>query len=417
MLPGTAVEYIARLPIKPAASPCENESNYLPSSLHRKYITSISIKRKKSLKVFIDLLKNSYFSSLALHDILSYFSTSAGVRDVIRYGSEAQLAEQICCPVCNSLGSSYVYTSVGYPRVGFLHNFSDYYKRCQNCGHVFLSYYPESMADCVNYYDLADSELSYEQDSFEGLKSQTQLESSSYYDNFLLSRDYLINSILPVTGKRKLSLLDIGAGQGDFLLLMRYSEAGSSLTLSGLDFKISPRVASDFKELDIDLFSGEIETYLATARRDNIRYDVVTLFEVIEHIHPRLLIRLPSLVAEILNPGGKIILSTPDFESLGAQLTDFWAAYAPQHYSVFSYSSLIRLFSGYFAPSTCDYRSYPFKDLMTEVGYYKSFHSSRSNPALDSLFAFLTQEVGLMSAADRWAKLPCEMIVVLDRIV
>lgn len=416
MLPGTAVEYIARLPIKDSASPCDNKSNYLPSCLHRKYVTNISIKRKKSLKVFIGLLQNGDFPRLALRDILAYFETSAGVRDVIRYGSEAQLAEQILCPVCKSPRSSFVHTSVGYPRVGFLHNFSDYYKRCQDCSHVFLSYYPESPAECDNYYDLADSELSYKPATVDGLKSESQLETSSYYDNFLLSRNYLIDSILPETSARKLSLLDIGAGQGDFLLLMKYSEASSSLALAGFDLKISPKVASAFSELDINLFSGEIESYLASARNDNVRFDVVTLFEVIEHIHPHLLARLPSLVAKILNPGGKIILSTPDFQALGARLTDFWAAYAPQHYSVFTYSSLTKLFSEYFTASNCEYRSYPFKDLATELDYYKDFHSSRSRPALNAWFDLLTEEVGLMSEPDRWAKFPCEMIVVLDRI-
>jgi 2-polyprenyl-3-methyl-5-hydroxy-6-metoxy-1,4-benzoquinol methylase len=416
MLPGTAVEYIARLPIQIAGNACHNKSDYIQPPYHREYVTSLSIKRKKSLKVFIGLLDNTMFCHLSLDNILHYFSTPAGVQDVIRYGSSSRLIDQIHCPVCNSLDSSFVHTSVGYPRVGFLHNLSDYYKRCHNCGHVFLFYYPENSSDCENFYDLADSELSFEPGNVDSFKSESQLKSSSYYENFLFARNYLIDSILPEISNADICLLDVGAGQGDFLLMLKNSKECSRLSLSGIDYKINPKVASDFSAININLFPGDLESYLTAASSSNVRYDIVTFFEVIEHIHPDLLTKMPALLAGILNPGGKIILSTPDFESIGARLTDFWAAYVPQHYSVFSYASLIKLFSTYFAPNSCVYRSYPFGDLRTELGYYGEYYSSRSKPALDSLFAFLFEEASAMPKADRWSKLPCEMIVVLNRI-
>ena len=162
-----------------------------------------------------------------------------------------------------------------------MHNFSDYYKRCHKCGHVFLFYYPENSSDCENFYDLADSELSFEPGNVDSFKSESQLKSSSYYENFLFARNYLIDSILPEISNADICLLDVGAGQGDFLLMLKNSKECSRLSLSGIDYKINPKVASDFSAININLFPGDLESYLSAASSSNVRYDIVTFFEVI----------------------------------------------------------------------------------------------------------------------------------------
>ena len=48
MLPGTSVEYIARLPIQIPGNTYHNKSDYIQPPYHVKYVTSLSIKRKKA---------------------------------------------------------------------------------------------------------------------------------------------------------------------------------------------------------------------------------------------------------------------------------------------------------------------------------------------------------------------------------
>lgn len=100
-------------------------------------------------------------------------------------------------------------------------------------------------------------------------------------------------------------LLDVGCGNGRFLLLAR--EMG--WRAEGIDFDEQAVCVARAKGLNVR--HGGIE--LLDGVRD--RYDVITLSHVIEHVHDPvdLLVRIHRL----LKPGGYLWLETPNLQSLG----------------------------------------------------------------------------------------------------
>lgn len=108
---------------------------------------------------------------------------------------------------------------------------------------------------------------------------------------------------LPTGGGR---LLDVGCGNGGFLMLVR--QAGWQV--EGLDFDVGAVDAARSRGLDVH--HGGVETLVDRGAR----FDVITLCHVIEHLHDPMatLRRLHTL----LKPGGMLWLDTPNFDSFGA---------------------------------------------------------------------------------------------------
>lgn len=128
------------------------------------------------------------------------------------------------------------------------------------------------------------------------------------------------------------SLLDVGAGTGDFLKVasksgwkvhgMEPNKKAASLALDkGIALKNS-----------LEEFKGE-------------RFDVVTLWHVLEHI-PNLDETI-SLLTDLVKPGGTLIIAVPNYKSFdAAYYGEFWAAYdVPRHLWHFSKTAIEKLFS------------------------------------------------------------------------
>jgi SAM-dependent methyltransferase len=101
-------------------------------------------------------------------------------------------------------------------------------------------------------------------------------------------------------------LLDVGCGTGDFLAGM--AQIGWDAT--GIDFD-EEAVASARRHPGIKVFSGD----LADQRFPNNAFDAITLSNVIEHL-PAPLDTFAEL-KRVLAPGGRLIIVTPNPNSLG----------------------------------------------------------------------------------------------------
>lgn len=132
---------------------------------------------------------------------------------------------------------------------------------------------------------------------------------------------------LPAGGGR---LLDVGCGNGGFLMLAR--QAGWQV--EGLDF--DPGAVQAARSRGLQVHHGGIE--LLEERR--ACYDVITLCHVIEHVHDPVatLRRLHAL----LKPGGILWLDTPNLASLGAlRFGPHWRGLeAPRHLVLFCPASM-----------------------------------------------------------------------------
>lgn len=131
-------------------------------------------------------------------------------------------------------------------------------------------------------------------------------------------------------------ILDVGCGQGDFLLEARkrgwdafgteYSQSAATLCRAeGLKVVTGPLIPSSFGSL---------------------QFDVVTSFEVFEHINtgPAEL----SAIASLMRPGGLLYLTTPNFNALLRHLEgkDFKMIVWPEHISFYAPASFRALARG-----------------------------------------------------------------------
>ncbi|WP_298546899.1 class I SAM-dependent methyltransferase [uncultured Aquimarina sp.] len=127
------------------------------------------------------------------------------------------------------------------------------------------------------------------------------------------------------------TLLDIGAGTGDFLI-----EANKTKwEVVGIEPNQQARVLA--KEKGIVLQSD-------TVNLDSNGFDIITMWHVLEHV-PDLSAQIKEL-KRLLKPGGHLVIAVPNFKSYDAQYyKSFWAAYdVPRHLWHFSKNSIKTLF-------------------------------------------------------------------------
>lgn len=128
-------------------------------------------------------------------------------------------------------------------------------------------------------------------------------------------------------------LLDVGCGNGEFLLRAR--QAGWEV--AGLDF--DPKAAAIAFKHGLDVWVGD---FRKAPYRDG-SFDAITSHQVIEHVHT------PSdfiaRLAAWLKPGGTLWLGTPNFASLGRSIfgVDWRHLHPPQHLILLSPKALLGL--------------------------------------------------------------------------
>ena len=110
------------------------------------------------------------------------------------------------------------------------------------------------------------------------------------------------------------NLLDLGTLDGSFpITITRHfgiPVTGVDLTTDGI--KLAKERAL-YLGLDATFLQGTIEERLTQLADEGQKFDMITCFEVIEHVKdPQLLLQL---IDKVLAPGGSVLLSTPDFES------------------------------------------------------------------------------------------------------
>lgn len=115
------------------------------------------------------------------------------------------------------------------------------------------------------------------------------------------------------------TVLDLGAGRGVFMALL--SEAG--LKPSGVD--MSPLAAQVCRERgQDDVAVAEALDFLHQARDAGRRWDGLFCSHVIEHMPPGEAMALLRACAEVVPPGGPLVLITPNVENLEVMSKTFW---------------------------------------------------------------------------------------------
>lgn len=187
--------------------------------------------------------------------------------------------------------------------------------RCRKCGHYFLSEFSEEFEEDLYRYYLRYSGLPGE-DVYKSLNTEGYV---TWFNR--ISRRYNVES-----------LLDVGCGKGDLLWALQDRVPNvKGIDLSGSAISVAKDNGLNAEVLDF--FDSSI---------DRDRYDVISMYELIEHVSSP--IEFISRSFDLLNPGGLLFITTPNFKSLDQRvLGSRWDAIHAEHISYFTVKSLLRI--------------------------------------------------------------------------
>lgn len=209
------------------------------------------------------------------------------------------------CPLCN--GSEFKTFIKG--KDFFLSGESFDIVSCSGCKFKFTN--PVPKPDLLPGYYESDEYISHSQ-------SQKGLQRRIYH----VVRNYAIRSKISMIKrfKPKGSLLDIGCGTGEFLKAIQKKD----FFTIGIEPNLKARTTA--KELNKLTVVDKIDKLSSGAK-----FDVVTLWHVLEHINDINLIF--HQIKNLLNEDGLLIVAVPNADSFDAKYyKEYWAAYdLPRH--------------------------------------------------------------------------------------
>jgi SAM-dependent methyltransferase len=112
-------------------------------------------------------------------------------------------------------------------------------------------------------------------------------------------------------------VLDIGCGSGDFLDLARAKQCRAT----GVDS--DQGMLGIARERGLNVIEADVLQYVAEqAQADS--YDFIFASNFIEHLTPNVLIEILAGCFRLLRPSGRLLVATPNPESLHVHLYEFW---------------------------------------------------------------------------------------------
>lgn len=221
--------------------------------------------------------------------------------------------EEIDCNLCGSSERNVVY-HYKEDRFGLGGDFK--LVKCRGCGLIYLNPRP-TRAEILEYYP-----STYEPYNLAESKKVSAL--AQWVQRYGLHRRCRAVAKWKKSGR----LLDLGAATGSFLDVMRHY---GDWELYGVELNdVAAEWARD--RLGLKMFTGE----LAQASYPHNFFDVVTLWDVLEHLHdPRATL---IEIGRILKPKGLLVLQVPNLDSLEARFFGrFWVGWdPPRHLYIFS---------------------------------------------------------------------------------
>ena len=167
--------------------------------------------------------------------------------------------------------------------------------------------------------------------------SHTDSKNSFFDKTYQFVKRFNLKSKLALASKyasNTKSILDIGSGTGDFLLLAKQK----GWFTSGVEPNAMARRKSKEKEVEVLAELGEIKEG---------QFQIITLWHVLEHL-PDLEVQLKT-IENLLRDDGALIVAVPNFKSCDANYYgNHWAAYdVPRHLWHFSRKSIEAIFANF----------------------------------------------------------------------
>lgn len=242
--------------------------------------------------------------------------------------------------VCQAwhVGSCHVCASQSYEPVAGVDGDRLRVDRCRVCGFAYLSTWKQSLEESAQLYDY------YEHLDESDLATRHTPENRA-------RQVKLLEELASFSRGRK--LLDVGCGDGQ--LLQTATDLGWEAL--GIDLSRAAIRLSERRGLSASA------TDFFDAALDGRRFDAIVMSELLEHVpSPQ---RFLQRAEELLESGGVLYLTTPNFGSLSRRLLgDGWSVIHPEHIGYFERQTLrrmtaahttlreIRIEANNFAPST-----------------------------------------------------------------
>lgn len=239
------------------------------------------------------------------------------------------------------------------------HNRFDIYK-CQSCGHGFTPLrVPKSVIN--SWYSNAPIDTTF-------ILEQSARSKSAH---IVLNR---LIRLLPEKGR----LLDVGAGPGLFVKeAQKHGFEAFGLELSAW--------ATTWGKIELGLKTLKTGDYRTLNEYSPGEFDILTAFDVIEHIADPL--DFIQKCARVVRPGGYIVLTTPQYDSLLANIMGArWYCIIPAHLHYFTRTSLANALKkeGFVIKSNLRHTrylsaKYLWRRLLDYIGFKKMDNSAGSN--------------------------------------
>lgn len=191
--------------------------------------------------------------------------------------------------------------------------------RCDDCGLMFLNSHP------------LEDELSQniDADCFWGSKIGSRTESSNY--NKLAIAKLYLQEISRYRGARKGSLLEIGCGEGQFLV----AAEGEGWTVTGIDGSTTNIATVRQKLKQGEVFAGDVNQ----ARLPADRFDVCVVSNVLQTVRSPM--TFLQEVHRVLKPGGTLVVRLPCMDSKSAQgQQHIRTVFSPENLTYFDHQTI-----------------------------------------------------------------------------
>ena len=195
-------------------------------------------------------------------------------------------ARNFCCVLCGGKrGKLFLEWQVGYQLF-----------QCLVCGAVSANI----AADARHIDDVYNNEIYYKKFEQEILKHYAYRKQTQGAERF----DYVIKRLK--LKPKKARVLDVGCGAGYFLSMLK--DRG----VKGRGLEVNPAQVRYCRKLGLDVVGSDL------ADEPDNHYDVITMFDVLEHLTEPL--ATIKTVCRKLKPGGYLIAYTPNIHSLAYEL-------------------------------------------------------------------------------------------------
>lgn len=260
------------------------------------------------LSVFLKLIKKGLPIKDNLYSIVEFLKKPEIKKEVFRLFKNVRLKTLEKCEFCGGVLIN-LDKPVTQPVIGFLFMDESYYKICNNCGLVVLN--PR----------VVDNELG-------------DLYDKNYTNNRVGLRfpANLLDICLKYAKQENGKLLDVGGSIGDFCIEFKKHKPKWNVDL----IDISSEAVEIAKNRGVNAFVGDI----CKSNLEKDYYDLITMWEVIEHIPIEKGIKMFNKIYSLLTPGGIFLFSTPNYDSFLSRVFDEYHDAVPFHIYVFSESFL-----------------------------------------------------------------------------